>query len=207
MKKFLIALISLSTLTAWSLQPGENIANFSVPGADGKTHQLSDYKGKTVVLEWFNNDCPFVKKHYDAGNMQALQEAHTKNGGIWFTVASSAPGKQGHVDKDTAAKLIADRAMKSTTILFDHDGKLGHQFGAKTTPHMFIINAKGSLVYQGAIDSDSSTKAESLKTAQPWFKDALTASQNGKPVAEASTKPYGCSVKYAPKAKSKSSKP
>lgn len=175
---------------------GEAAPDFTLPGADGKTYKLSQFKGKTVVLEWFNNDCPYVKKFYDTKTMQGWQKAETGKGTVWLSIISSAPGKEGHVDAKGAMKIVADRGMASTAVLLDNDGKVGKTFGAKTTPHMYVIDKAGKLVYQGAIDDRPTATTKSLEGAQNYVLAALTAIEKGEPVKNASTTPYGCSVKY-----------
>jgi hypothetical protein len=169
---------------------------FTANTADGKTISLDSLKGKTVVLEWTNHDCPFVKKHYDSGNMQSLQKDATAKGVVWLQVISSAPGKQGYVDGATAMKLNSARSAVPTATLLDPDGKLGKLYEAKTTPHMYIIDAKGVLVYKGGIDSIASSDKADIAKAEPYVTEALSSLAAGKKVAANNTKPYGCSVKY-----------
>jgi len=170
---------------------------FTGIGADGSTINLNAYKGKTVVLEWTNHDCPFVKKHYESGNIPNLQKEATAKGIVWLQVISSAPGKQGYVDGPTAIKLNAARGSAPTATVLDADGKIGNLYGAQTTPHIYIINPTGQLVYKGGIDSIASTKREDIAKAENYVSSALTAVAAGKTVTNASTKPYGCSVKYS----------
>lgn len=170
---------------------------FDAVGADGKPVKLSDFKGKTVVLEWTNHECPFVAKHYDSGNMPTLQKDAAGKGVVWLQVLSSAPGKQGHVDGATAQKLNANRKAAPAFTVLDPDGKIGKMYGAQTTPHMFIVNAAGQLVYKGGIDSIPTAKQEDLAKAENYVTAALAAISTGKPVEKANTKPYGCSIKYA----------
>lgn len=166
-------------------------------GADGKPLRLESYKGKTVVLEWTNHDCPFVKKHYESGNIPSLQKDAADKGVVWLQVISSAKGKQGHVDGATAQKLNGERKAAPAATVLDPEGTIGKLYGAQTTPHIFIVNADGQLVYKGGIDSMATTKVEDLQKAEPYVVNALNAIKAGKPVDKASTKPYGCSVKYA----------
>lgn len=175
---------------------GEAAPAFSALDSHGKTVQLSDYRGRYVVLEWTNAECPFVKKHYSSGNMQSLQQAATGNNAVWLSVISSAPGKQGHVDGAGANALSKERGAAPTTVLLDESGQLGHRYEAKTTPHMFIVGPDGKLLYMGGIDSIASTDPEDLKNAKPYLKLALAEAMAGKPVTEAVTKPYGCNIKY-----------
>ena len=170
---------------------------FDAMGADGKPIKLDAYKGKTVVLEWTNHDCPFVKKHYDSGNMPNLQKDAAGKGIVWLQVVSSAPGKQGHVDGATAQKLNASRKAAPANTVLDPDGKIGKMYGAQTTPHMYVINAAGELVYKGGIDSIPSADKADLAKAENYVTAALAAVAAGKPVEKANTKPYGCSIKYA----------
>jgi peroxiredoxin len=170
---------------------------FTAKGADGSAISLSAYKGKTVVLEWTNHDCPFVKKHYESGNIPKLQQEATAKGVIWLQVISSAPGEQGQVDGPTAIKINGYRGAKPTNTVLDPDGSLGKLYGAKTTPHLFIIDPQGKLVYKGGIDSIASTNPADIGKAENYVSSALTAVAAGKKVANPSTQPYGCSVKYA----------
>lgn len=179
--------------------PGAPAPGFSLSGDDGKEHRLADYRGKLVVLEWFNNDCPFVRKHYGAPrrNMQALQERFTKEGVAWLTVVSSAPGKQGHLDGTGAAKAVRDaNGSRQTAILFDPEGTVGRAYGATATPHMFLISKEGSLLYRGAIDDRRSADMDDIDGARNYVVEAVEAAKAGRPVPVARTEAYGCSVKY-----------
>jgi peroxiredoxin len=169
---------------------------FEAPGTDGKTHALSDYAGKVVVLEWFNRECPYVRKHYESRNMQGLQAKYTAEGVVWLSVISSAPGKQGHATATEANATAKDLGAKPTAILLDEKGTVGRLYGAKTTPHMFVIGRDGTLLYQGAIDDDPSFKQDGIASARNYVSQALDETLAGKPVSESSTTPYGCSVKY-----------
>ncbi|MES3025569.1 MAG: redoxin family protein [Pseudomonadota bacterium] len=170
---------------------------FEVVGADGKRTRLDAYKGKTVVLEWTNHKCPFVEKHYESGNIPKLQKDAAGKGVVWLQVVSSAPGKQGHVDSATAQKLNSSRNAVPAATVLDPDGKIGKMYGAQTTPHIFIVDAAGQLVYKGGIDSIASTDQDDLAKAENYVTAALGAISAGKPIAKANTKPYGCSIKYA----------
>ncbi len=178
--------------------PGAGAAapDFSVTDSNGNTHTVSQYRGKTVVLEWFNPGCPFVKKHYERGNMQKLQEEFTGKGVVWLTINSSAPFRQGHLTREEARNQITEWKMKPTALLLDPDGKAGQAYSAKTTPHMFVINPDGKVIYQGAIDSKATTKPEDIAASTNHVKVALDEAMAGKSVTTASTRPYGCSVKY-----------
>lgn len=170
---------------------------FSVKDTTGATRSLADFRGKIVVLEWTNHDCPFVKKHYGAQNMQSLQKEVTGAGAIWLTVISSAPGEQGAVSPAQADELTKSRHASPTAVLLDSTGEMGRAYGAQTTPHMYVISAEGTLLYMGGIDSIATTNVDDLKKATPYFKNAFEAVVAGKPVQQAVTRPYGCSVKYS----------
>jgi hypothetical protein len=163
---------------------------------DGKTVRLDAFKGKFVVLEWVNFQCPFVGKHYGSGNMQSLQKKYTEEGVVWLSICSSARGKQGYVTGPEAKKLLRERDAAPSRFLLDPRGRVGKAYGAKTTPHMFVIDPKGIVRYDGAIDDKPSTKREDLATAKNYLTAALDAALAGKKVEVAATQPYGCSVKY-----------
>ncbi len=201
-KLWKLAAVSLLSLAAAGLHAapaiGEPAPDFSVSNAEGKTVTLSSYQGKTVVLEWTNHLCPYVQKHYDnSGNIPGLQQAAAADGVVWLQLISSAPGKQGHVDGATALKLNQDRKAAPAEVLLDESGAVGKLYQAQTTPHLYVVNSDGVLVYKGGIDSIKSSKVEDIAKAQPYLKDALAAVKAGQPVANASTAPYGCSIKYA----------
>jgi peroxiredoxin len=169
---------------------------FTAKDIDGKTRSLAEFKGKVVVLEFVNEGCPYVKKHY-SGNMQGLQQAAVADGVVWLSVASSAPGKQGYFpDGATAKAWMTAKGAKPTTLLLDSDGTIATAYKAKTTPHMYVIDRSGALVYQGAIDDTPSAKVEDLKTAKNYVAAALADVKAGRKVAVAYSQPYGCSVKY-----------
>ncbi|MBN1511737.1 MAG: thioredoxin family protein [Phycisphaerae bacterium] len=169
---------------------------FTLTDVEGTEHSLSDFEGKTVVLEWTNYDCPFVKKHYSTGNMQALQKRYTDKGVVWLSICSSAPGKQGHYTPETWRQKIAEQDSQATAVLLDETGLVGRRYGAKTTPHLFVIDGTGVLRYQGAIDDNRSWDPQTVTDAANYVAAALDALLEGKPVAEKDTPPYGCSVKY-----------
>ena len=166
-------------------------------GIDGKTYSLADFKGKYVVLEWNNFDCPFVKKFYGSGKMQELQKEYTDKGVVWLTICSSAEGKQGYYDAATLQTMNADRKTSPTAYLTDADGKVGKLYGAKTTPHIFIINPDGVLIYAGAIDDKPGPDPADIATANNYVVTSLSLAMSGKPVEVKSTQSYGCSVKYS----------
>ena len=170
---------------------------FSAPTADGKTLSLSSLQGKTVVLEWTNHECPYVKKHYGSGNIPALQKEATAKGVVWLQVVSSAPGKQGYVDGPTAIRVNAERGAVPTATLLDPSGTLGKLYGAQTSPHLYIVNAEGKLVYKGGIDSIATNKVDDIPKAENHVRTALAQLAAGQKITQASTRPYGCSIKYA----------
>lgn len=192
----LVAGLVLSLSASAGPDVGQPAPGFSAVDSDGKTVSLADYRGRPVVLEWTNNGCPFVKKHYDSGNMQQLHKAYTAKNVAWLTVISSAPGKQGHADGARAKALSADRNAAPTTVLLDESGAVGRLYDAKTTPHLFVIDAAGTLVYAGGIDSVPTADPADIANATPYLKQALDELLAGKPITAAKTKPYGCSIKY-----------
>lgn len=175
---------------------GQPAPAFTLTDTKGTEHSLADFAGKTVVLEWFNHECPFVKKHYGAGNMQRQQAAATGKSVVWLTVNSSAAGKQGHVNAEQADKILADWKSAPTAFLLDHDGTVGQAYGAKTTPHLFVIDGTGVLRYNGAIDSNPSADPADIPGATQYVEAALGDLAANRPVARGTTAPYGCSVKY-----------
>jgi peroxiredoxin len=175
---------------------GKPAPAFTLADSKGKKHSLSDYQGKFVVLEWVNYGCPFVKKHYESQNMQKLQKNYAAKGVIWLSVNSSAPGKQGHLAPDEINQALKEKSAYPTAYLLDLDGSVGRAYGAKTTPHMFVIDKKGVLVYSGAIDDKVSTDVSDVAGAKNFVSSALDEALAGKPISVASTKSYGCSVKY-----------
>ncbi|MBW8190117.1 thioredoxin family protein [Neiella marina] len=194
----LVAALSISFwLTAQAaVKPNQMAPDFALPSSNGETISLSDYKGKYVILEWTNHDCPFVKKHYSGGNMQGLQKQYTGQDVVWLSIISSAPGKQGYVDATAANMLTTSREAAPTHVLFDGDGQVGKTYGAKTTPHMYIIKPDGMLAYIGAIDSIKSTDPADIARATNYVTQAMNELEAGQAVSKPLTKPYGCSVKY-----------
>lgn len=178
-------------------QPGKPAPEFSVQDSAGKTVKLSDFKGKTVVLEWTNQDCPYVRKHYGGNNMQTLQKDAAAKDVVWLTISSSAPGQQGHVSGLEADELTKSRGAAPASFLLDPEGKVGHLYNASTTPHMYVIDKAGVLAYMGAMDDKPTSNLADLKTARPYLKEALDAVVAGEAVKVASTRAYGCSIKYA----------
>mgnify|MGYP003577465611 FL=1 len=192
----LTCLASTALFAAESPQVGSAAPDFSVTDSKGKTQSVSQYKGKYVVLEWFNPECPFVKKHYGPGNMQKLQKEFTDKGVVWLAVDSSAPGKEGNLTPEQAEKKMTEWKTHATALVLDQDGKAGQAYGAKNTPHMFIIDPEGKIIYAGAIDSKATPNPADISSSTNYVKVALDESMAGKPVSTASTRPYGCSVKY-----------
>ena len=193
---------SVITLTLYAcsssatLGVGEPAPDFEGVDTQGVTHRLADYRGKTVVLEWTNHDCPYVRKHYSAGNMQAQQQEAAAQGVVWLSIISSAPGKQGHVTPAQADELTRSRQAAPQAVILDPDGKIGRAYSAKTTPHMYIIDPSGTLVYMGGIDNNASPNADDIPAARQHVRVALQELAAGKPISESVTRPYGCSVKY-----------
>jgi peroxiredoxin len=198
MKSFVCAVSTLLLALAAHAAPmiGEPAPAFSAIDTAGKTRSLAEFKGKTVVLEWTNDGCPYVKKHYGAGNMQKLQQDAAKGGAVWLSIISSAPGKQGHVTPAGADELTRTRGAVPTAVLLDPKGDVGRAYEAQTTPHMYVIDKTGVLRYMGAIDDKPTTDAASIPGARNFVREALAAIAGGQKIAETATDPYGCSVKY-----------
>jgi peroxiredoxin len=191
-----IAATSTALFAADSPAVGTNAPDFSLTDSKGKTQSVSQYKGKYVVLEWFNPECPFVKKHYGSGNMQKLQQEFTGKDVVWLTIDSSAPGLEGYLTAEQANAKMTEWKTKQTALVLDPDGKAGRSYGAKNTPHMFVINPEGKIIYEGAIDSKATANPADIANSTNYVKVALEESLGGKTVSTANTKPYGCSVKY-----------
>lgn len=192
---FVLTLLMSSALFGQA-EVGKMAPNFTLKDPMGISVSLGDFKGKHVVLEWVNYDCPFVKKHYNSGNMQMLQAKYTEQGVVWLAINSSAPGKQGNFTTREILQRSREHKAAFSAYLMDEDGKVGKAYGAKTTPHMYIIDPAGKLVYAGGIDDIKSTNVKDVDKATNYVAAALDASLAGKPIAMAKTKPYGCSVKY-----------
>jgi peroxiredoxin len=191
-----VAALIATTNEANATPVGEVAPAFSEQNTKGETVSLSQFAGKTVVLEWTNDGCPFVKKHYNSGNMQKTQSAAASEGVVWISVVSSKPGAQGHVTAAEADKLTAGRSAKPAHVLLDPDGSMGRAYGAKTTPHMYIITPDGKVAYNGAIDSIKSANVDDVPKATNYVTAALAALKAGKTPDPALTVPYGCDVKY-----------
>jgi peroxiredoxin len=199
MKKMLSAFVVVALMAApASAAPvvGQPAPNFKLNDVNGRVVSLSDFKGKTVVLEWNNPECPFVKKHYGSGNMQKTQAAATKDGVVWLSINSSAEGNQGHMDGSKAKGVIAALKAQPTAYLLDPNGVVGKGYDAKTTPHMYIVNKAGTLVYAGGIDDKPTPNPADVNGARNHVLAALAELKAGKPVSVATSRPYGCAVKY-----------
>jgi len=192
-----IAIFATLVSPARAARVGEKAPDFMATDSNGVEHTLSQYAGKYVVLEWHNNGCPYVRKQYNSGNMQKLQKEWTARGGVWLTVISSAPGMQGYVTANEENTYLIQMNAAPTAALLDPTGKLGHLYDAKTSPHMFIIDPSGKLIYDGAIDDQPTPDPASVAGATNYVSQALAEALAGKPVSVPTSRPYGCSVKYA----------
>jgi len=188
-----LALVSVPLL---ALTPGSPAPNFKGTDSNGTVHNLSQYRGKYVVLEWANSGCPYDQKHYMSDNMEALQRQWTSKGVVWLSVLSSAAGEQGSASPAEENEYLKRMKAAPTAALLDATGEIGHLYQAKTTPHIFVIDPQGKLIYQGAIDDKPTTDQADIRGARNYLNEALNAAMAGKPVAMSSTRPYGCSVKY-----------
>jgi peroxiredoxin len=175
---------------------GEPAPAFTGTDSHGNTRSLSDFRGETVVLEWTNRDCPYVRKHYDTGNMQALQKKVAADGIVWLSVISSAPGKQGHATPELANSVAAEQGAGPTAIILDPEGTIGRAYDARTTPHMYVIDGEGTLVYMGGIDDRPTASRADVEGAENYVLAALADVAAGRPVQTPTSRPYGCSVKY-----------
>ena len=199
MKQMLTAFTALAVIAAPASAAavvGKPAPNFKLADVNGKPVSLSNFRGKTVVIEWNNPECPFVKKHYGSGNMQKTQAAAAKGGVVWLTINSSAPGKQGHMSAAQAKAFVAKAGARPTAYLLDHNGVVGKTYDAKTTPHMFVVNKAGTVVYAGGIDDKPTANPADVKGARNHVLAALAELKGGKAVSVASSRPYGCNVKY-----------
>jgi peroxiredoxin len=194
-KSTLALLVAAGTAFA-APQIGQPAPEFTLTDSNGQSHNLSDFKGKFVVLEWLNHGCPFVQKHYDGGNMQGLQKEYTGKDVVWLSIASSAPGKQGHMSPEETNKTKEEKGSAATAVLLDEDGAVGRLYDAKVTPHMFVVDPEGALIYMGAIDDVKSTDAADIAGAKNYVKQALDEAMASKPVSEPTTAAYGCGIKY-----------
>lgn len=197
LKHWLFALVAVLPIAANAKVDIDKAApNFALINSAGDTVELKDFKGKTVVLEWTNHQCPYVKKHYESDNMQSLQRKYTEQDVVWLSIVSSAKGKQGHISAEEANALSSSRNAAPSHVLFDESGEVGKLYGAKTTPHMYIIDGEGTLRYAGAIDSIKSANPKDIAKATNYVDAAFSHLMAGEAVAQKVTPPYGCSVKY-----------
>ena len=199
-RRLFLALAAVSALATPALAApviGQPAPAFKAVDADGRTRALADFKGRTVVLEWTNNGCPYVQKHYNSGHMQGLQKQATADGVVWLTIISSAPGFQGYLTGPQARQWKTKVGAASSDVLLDPRGVVGRTYGARATPHMFVIDRAGTLVYMGGIDDQPTPDPDSLKVAKNYVTGALADVKAGRPVSHAATAPYGCSVKYS----------
>jgi peroxiredoxin len=194
--KSTVALLVAAGTALAAPQVGQPAPEFTLTDSNGKAHKLSDFKGKFVVLEWLNHGCPFVIKHYESGNMQKLQKEYTGKDVVWLSIASSAPGKQGHMSPEETNKTKADKGSSATAVLRDEDGTVGKLYDAKVTPELYVVDPEGTLIYMGAIDDVKSTDTADVAGAKNYVKQALDEAMAGKPVSEPSTSAYGCGIKY-----------
>src|SRR5271163_1606312 len=194
----ILVAVLLGTVTPliWAAKVGDAAPEFTATASNGKTIRLADYRGKYVVLEWHNNGCPYVGKHYNSGNMQRLQKQWTGQGVVWLTILSSAPGKQGYVTASEENDYLAKEHAAPTAALLDPSGEIGHLYDAKTSPQMVVINPQGVVIYSGAIDDKPTTDLQDVQGATNYVTLALQEAMAGKPVQTPATRPYGCSVKY-----------
>jgi AhpC/TSA family len=188
--------LSVAHAESGDLTIGQPAPNFTAVDSKGVSHTLNEYRGTPVVLEWTNADCPFTRKHYSSGNMQSVQALARRDGVVWLSVISSAPGKQGYVDGAGADALTQKRGAAPAAVLLDPTGTVGHLYHAKTTPHMYVIDRDGTLKYMGGMDSLATTDVSDIAAAEPYLKEAMLAVVDNKPVPHPVTKPYGCSIKY-----------
>jgi hypothetical protein len=192
----LAGLLCWPAQAALSANVGQAAPDFSLMGSDGKMHSLADFKGKYVVLEWTNPECPFVRKFYGSGTMQGLQKKETGQGVAWLRINSGAPGHEGYQAQADLAAYVSQNGVAATASLMDPTGKVGHLYGARNTPQMFVINPAGVLIYAGGIDNKPSPDPADIASAQNYVTTALDEARSGQPVATPSAPPYGCSVKY-----------
>jgi hypothetical protein len=193
----LLLLVFLLTSSVYAVKVGESAPDFQATDSNGQVHKLAQYRGKFVVLEWHNNGCPYTRKHYESGNMQRLQREWIGKGVVWFSMISSAPGQQGYVTAQQENDYLKKMKASPSAVLLDPEGNVGRLYSAKTTPHMFIINPEGVLLYDGAIDDKATTDRADIATAKNYVSQALQEAMANKPVSIPTTPPYGCSVKYA----------
>lgn len=191
-----VSALAIAAPATAKIATGSNVSDMTVVDSNGVQHNLSDFAGKKVVLEWTNEGCPYVKKHYSTDNMQKTQKMATTDGAVWLSIISSAPGKQGYKTGDEANDWKKAQDAKSTAVILDAEGTMGKTFAAKTTPHMYIIDEEQTLVYQGAIDDNRSASPSTVAGAKNYVLAAMDDLKAGRAVTESDTPPYGCSIKY-----------
>jgi peroxiredoxin len=195
-----LAAAAILTLTApaatANVAAGQSAPDFALADIQGKPQKLSTYRGKYVVLEWFNSECPFVQKHYDSGNMQSLQRRYVDKGVVWLTLNSTSPDSSNYRDAARSQQIVKDWKINASALILDPEGTVGQAYGARTTPHMWVIDPAGKVIYTGGIDDKATFRAADLKDAKNFVAAALDESMAGKPVSVAAATPYGCSVKY-----------
>ena len=198
LRRALIALPALLLAASAQAAPsvGQPAPEFTLKDASGRTVQLSDYRGKYVVLEWTNPGCPYVRKHYDSGNMAATQQDAAARGAVWLSINSTEKSSWDWLEPTKLVAWQKDRKMQPTATLLDEEGTVGHAYGARTTPHMYIVDPQGRLVYAGGIDSIASSSKDDIARAVNYVKQGLAEATAGKPISAATTRPYGCSIKY-----------
>lgn len=197
-RRMLIAALSLGFVAAAyaALSPGQPAPDFTLSGIDGKQYKLSDFRGKLVVLEWFNSECPFVQKHYESGNMQSLQAKYAGKGIVWLGINSTSPQHSNYRDASRSQAILKEWKSTPAAFLLDPDGKVGQAYGARTTPHMYVVDPAGKLVYMGGIDDKPSASQRDIATAKNYVAAALDELLAGRAVSQNNTRPYGCSIKY-----------
>ena len=193
----LVAALSVAVPASAAVSVGQTAPAFSAVDTSGRTVSLADFKGRTVVLEWVNPGCPFVKKHYDSANMPATQKNATAQGAVWLAINSTHTGASDYLAPAALAGWMKGQGAAATATLMDADGKVGRAYGARTTPHLYVIDPQGRLVYAGAIDSKPTANPADIKTATNYVNAAVAETVAGKPVSQPSTQAYGCSVKYS----------
>lgn len=197
LKKILLPLLIIASASALSaVKVGDKAPGFTLVDSNGQSHNLSDFAGKTVVLEWFNPKCPFVVKHYDSANMQSLQKKWTEQGVVWLTINSTNKSHQDYISPEQTNAYAAEKKAAATAFLMDTAGDVGRAYEARTTPHMYIITGEGIVVYNGAIDSIRSANAADIPKADNYLDLALSQLSQGQEIASATTRPYGCSIKF-----------
>ena len=196
LSKAAILCLAAISLSAGAIRVGDAAPDFTGTDSNGQTHKLSEYRGKYVVLEWTNNGCPYTRKHYTSGNMQNLQKEWTAKGVVWLTILSSSPGAQGYMTGSDENAYIQKVHASPTAALLDPTGALGHEYDARTTPDMYVVDPSGKLIYAGAIDDHPTPDPSDIPNSKNYVSSALSEAMSGQQVAVSYTRPYGCSVKY-----------